>query len=181
MMTLVLGGSGSGKSEFAETLALNSRNSDTDSLFYVATMLSEGEEGKRRVERHKRLRFGKGFQTIEQAFDISRLAERISGTVLLECLSNLLANECFLHNCSAKDIFPQIIDLTSHCDNLIIVSNDIFSDGVNYEPCTKEYIRQLGWLNRQLAGQADRVYEVVFGIAQDLKENNNQLREVDTV
>ena len=48
MLTLVIGGSGSGKSSFGEKLAQESNSK----LYYLATMIPYGDEGKRRVERH---------------------------------------------------------------------------------------------------------------------------------
>ena len=55
------------------------------------------------------------------------------------------------------------------CENLLIVTNEIFSDGIGYDEMTKDYIRQLGWLNHELAGIADTVYEVVYGIPVRIK------------
>ena len=48
MLTLIIGGSGSGKSSFGEELAQKSNSK----LCYLATMIPYGDEGKRRVERH---------------------------------------------------------------------------------------------------------------------------------
>ena len=63
MIVLVTGGSGSGKSEYAEQLVM--RFGDCR-RFYVATMEVFGEEGREKVLRHKRLRRGKGFVTLER-------------------------------------------------------------------------------------------------------------------
>ena len=65
MMILVTGGSGSGKSAYAEELAV-SLTTAGGQRYYLATMQPFGEEGRRRIERHKKLREGKGFLTIEQ-------------------------------------------------------------------------------------------------------------------
>ena len=99
MLTVIAGMSASGKSAYAEKRALEL--ADGGALYYVATMEPYGEEGQRRIERHRRLRAGKGFQTIEccrhieKAADGIDAAERGEATVLVECLSNLLANEMF--------------------------------------------------------------------------------------
>ena len=63
-MILVIGGSGSGKSAYAEKVALECQKEKRH--FYLATMHVFGEEGQKKVERHKRMRAGKGFVTIEQ-------------------------------------------------------------------------------------------------------------------
>ena len=65
MLILVTGGSGSGKSEYAENTAVALAEKEGLPLYYVATMKPYGEEGRRRVARHRRLRAGKGFETIE--------------------------------------------------------------------------------------------------------------------
>ena len=96
-MILVIGGSGSGKSAYAEKVALECQKEKRH--FYLATMHVFGEEGQKKVERHKRMRAGKGFVTIEQPTDIMQclpaLREAGGGVVLLECMSNLTANELY--------------------------------------------------------------------------------------
>ena len=51
----------------------------------------------------------------------------------------------------------------------MIVSNEIFSDGCEYDSGTKEYQRTLGKINCRLAELADRVTEVVYGIPLEVK------------
>ena len=63
MLILVTGGSGSGKSAFAEQKAVSLAAGGE--LVYLATMQVYGEEGKKKVERHRQLRRGKGCETIE--------------------------------------------------------------------------------------------------------------------
>ena len=94
MIVLVTGGSGSGKSEYAEQLVM--RFGDCR-RFYVATMEVFGEEGREKVLRHKRLRRGKGFVTLERQRNVGGLELHGTGerAVLLECVSNLAANEMF--------------------------------------------------------------------------------------
>ena len=77
MMVLVIGGSGSGKSEFAEREACVLGGEYGGRKYYVAAMRVFDEEGQRKVERHRRMRMGKGFDTIEQFTDIFLAAERM--------------------------------------------------------------------------------------------------------
>ena len=76
MFSLIYGGSGSGKSAFAEqavcTLAKDQKK------YYLATMQIFDEEGQKKIERHRRLRAGKGFETIEQPLDIGQAAEKMN-------------------------------------------------------------------------------------------------------
>jgi adenosylcobinamide kinase/adenosylcobinamide-phosphate guanylyltransferase len=55
------------------------------------------------------------------------------------------------------------------CGNLVVVTNDVFSDGLAYDPETADYMRKLAFVNRAVAGRADLVVEVVFSIPMALK------------
>ena len=66
MVIFVIGGSGSGKSEFAENLAVELQRQDAGKLVYIATMEPLDEESKKRIRRHQDMRAGKGFETRER-------------------------------------------------------------------------------------------------------------------
>lgn len=212
MLILVTGGSCSGKSAFAEKLLVET-GEDTNK-YYIATMEAADEESRARVARHRAQRAGKGFITIEQARNV-HLAEREFGgepvcqpeansaprdslqtqkkAALLECMSNLVANEMFGageddawtegNNVSSEEsgmdpvrcamnseetladkICRDIAALEKALDTLIVVTNNVFEDGVQYEEGTEAYLRVLGRINVWLAERAKRVYEVVVGI-----------------
>lgn len=63
MIVLVIGGSGSGKSEFAETICMEL---PAEKKCYIATMQAFDEESRARIAKHRKARSGKGFETIEQ-------------------------------------------------------------------------------------------------------------------
>ena len=169
MLTLIIGGSGSGKSSFGEELAQKSNSK----LCYLATMIPYGDEGKRRVERHLKLRKGKGFETIEEYMDIGNIDIPYGSCVLLEDLPNLVANNMFTKN-PQKDInmfiVNGIVQLYNKVENMIIITGDVFSDGEKYDSLTNKYIEILADVNNAVAKKADRVYEVVCGIDMLLKE-----------
>ena len=52
----------------------------------------------------------------------------------------------------------------------MVVTNELFSDGVRYDPETAAYLELLAGLNRAIAAKADQVYEVVCGIPVAWKE-----------
>lgn len=70
MLHVVTGGSGSGKSEYAEKLIAESA---LHRRIYVATMMVWDDEGRKRVRRHREMRSGKGFITIEHYTGLSSL------------------------------------------------------------------------------------------------------------
>ena len=171
MLELVTGGSGSGKSAYAESRICEWNRQDPKPLFYIATMYPYGEETEKKIERHRMLRKGKGFETLEWYTGLKLHLEEGSlqgSDVLLECMSNLVANEMYMESgagCHADQaILEGIRELNQQCSNLVIVTNEIFSDGCSYDADTIRYIRLLGTLNIWLAKQASLVTEVVYGI-----------------
>lgn len=208
MMYLIIGGSGSGKSAYAEELLFSLP--DAGKKYYIATMQVCDEESRRRVQKHRKQREGKRFDTIEQPVHVSgALTQMDAGkkSAMLECVSNLVANEMFAKDIYVEDMYaddPHVEDMhTDDCDvketglkkskdcsaeavadkivddimklhqplqQLVIVSNNVFEDGVSYDEMTMEYIKTMGIVNQKLAAVADVVTEVVVGIPVMAKE-----------
>lgn len=173
-MILITGGSGSGKSAFAEQL-LESLP-EISCRYYLATMKVRDPEAEKKVERHRRIRRGKGFLTIEQPENAGQAARRLEpgSAVLLECMSNLAANEMFGERMrSAREVEKKVLSdmdrLRAAAKELIVVTNNVFEDGIAYGEGTAEYQTALARINRALAKEADRVVEVVAGIPVDIK------------
>lgn len=188
MITLIIGGSGSGKSAYAESYVLEQAKDLPK--YYIATMQIYDVEGEKKVERHRRLRAGKGFVTIEQPTNIADSVDKITtyaakmkceennqmlagayyGVALLECMSNLVANEMFSTETMPETdevvqrVMTGIKALAQQLDHLVIVSNNVFEDGIAYDESTLRYIEALGRINTELARIADHVVEVVVGI-----------------
>lgn len=203
MLWIVTGGSGSGKSEYAENLAV----SLGEDRIYAATMMVSDKEGEERVQKHRAMREGKHFRTVECPVNFGAAMEPAmakESVVLLECMSNLVANEMFsdmgLTNetvpddgltddtvpdggfpnemapavglpCGSRQVCSRIIrqvkQVLGGCRHLVIVTNEVFSDGNRYDRWTEEYIRALGMVNVRLAAMADHMTEVVCGIPVD--------------
>lgn len=169
MRILVIGGAASGKSEYAEALALLM----PEPRIYIATMMPLDNEDRMRIERHRMMRREKRFYTMERYIDMKRLILPERGTVLLECLGNLTANELFSENGAKGETFDAVMRgieaIKAQCDNLIVVSNDVFSDGSAYAEETLKYLRTLSDINRALASRFESVAELVCGIPLFLK------------
>lgn len=169
MFYLISGGSGSGKSEFAERISVElHKKTEKESFLYIATMMASDEEAQKKIRRHRTMRREKGFTTLECFTNLKNASISSPCTILLDCLSNLVANEMFAEEGVKKQVVEEVLQGVEHllekCDNLVIVTNEIFSDGCPYDDTTKEYIWNLGKLNQYLAERADKVVEVVFGI-----------------
>ncbi|MCR5073243.1 MAG: bifunctional adenosylcobinamide kinase/adenosylcobinamide-phosphate guanylyltransferase [Clostridiales bacterium] len=169
MMILITGGSGCGKSFYAEQLC----SEMPEPRYYLAAMQPYGEEGEARIRRHRAMREGKGFQTIERYADYASLRLPARGTALLECVANLTANEMFGPDGTVWDPIERVLNgiaaLSDQCDALIIITNDVGSDGARYEALTEAYRLALGKINAALAEMADTVIEMVAGIPLFLK------------
>lgn len=171
MTILLTGGSACGKSTYGETLASQLGGP----LFYVAAMEPYGEESQRRIARHRAMRAEKGFVTLERYTDLSGLQLPEQGTVLLECLCNLSANEMFSPGGAGKAgavqaILSGVMSLKNQSRHLIVVTNDVGAEYSRYpDPTTGEYVRVLGEINARLARDFDTVFELVCGIPLLLK------------
>ncbi|MGI5893271.1 MAG: bifunctional adenosylcobinamide kinase/adenosylcobinamide-phosphate guanylyltransferase [Candidatus Merdivicinus sp.] len=166
MFVLIIGGSASGKSAFAEEVSqkLGGRK------LYAATMQPFDAECERRIARHREMRREKAFETWEiyRGLQTAEIPGKYD-TILLECLSNLLANEMYGPEGWQKgDLVSRILDgmqrLWDAAPNLVVVSNEVFQDGDRYHPETLQYMEFLGEINRRLAAKADLVAEVVCGV-----------------
>lgn len=176
MMILITGGAASGKSALAESILQKMPGV----RYYAATMhKAEDEETIQRISRHVKMREGKGFITIEQEVDLGKISVEENSSVMVECLSNLLANEMYLagRTDAVSYITEQIRLLSKKCKNLILVTNEVSSDGVEYDDFTMEYIENMEMINGELAKQADYVIESVYSVPVSLKGNLKELKK----
>ena len=176
MFVFVSGAVRSGKSEWAEQAAM--ALSPARPRVYLATARVLDEETRRRVERHQTARQGRGFLTIERPRDLEDILPSApeGATVLLECLGNWTANELFNEDGNRADtertvekILKTALNLRDQSANLLIVSNDVFCDGVRYDAGTEAYLHALGTLHVLLAGEADVAVECASGLARMAK------------
>ena len=174
MVILVIGGSGSGKSEYAESRCMQFCQGEK---LYIATMEPYGKEGQARIARHHRLRQGKGFDTLECYTHLEEAAVPAGKTVLLECMSNLTANELFSptgrKEAAAEVIGEGVRRLIRLAGHTVIVTNEVFSDGMTYDAETEHYRAVMAQVNRDIARLADEVIEVVHGIPVFVKGGEN--------
>jgi len=165
MIVLLTGGSGCGKSTYAERIVASLPEKKR---VYVATMQVYDEESVRRVERHRAQRAEKRFVTIECEKDLMSAGIEDGSIVLMEDLVNLVANEMF-DGGDVNRIVPALCDLAARCSHLIMVTNDVFSDGETYAESTQAFLRMLAEVNAYAAEIADCVCEVVYSIPVVLK------------
>lgn len=167
MFTFIIGGSASGKSEYAEqqVLALQGQR------VYIATLEPWDDECRARIRKHQKARAERGFMTLECYRGLDCLTVPAGSNILLDGLGNLVAGELYREDGrGTAAILTGVDHLLEQCGHLTIVADEVFSGGQDYEGDTLHYLREMGRLHYDLARRADRVVEVVCGIPNVLKE-----------
>lgn len=181
--TIILcsGGARSGKSEFAELLALSLKGRKA----YVATGQAFDDEMKDRIKKHQ-LRRGKEWITFEIPLYLHKNWEQIknvSDVILIDCLTMFTSNHVFAHgdintqedsNRIESIILEELRLLLQEINNsndktVIFVTNEI---GLGIVPENKlaRYFRDItGRVNREVASAANKMYLTISGVTIELK------------
>lgn len=160
-LLLVSGENNSGKSRFAEQLI----GEMTGKRYYIATMKSCTRENEKRIEKHRRQREGLAFQTLELPFEVGNAPIEADAVVLLEDVSNLLANVLFEQKGTEEEVYRDLLRLGTRCGVLVAVTITGLDPEAEagYDEETKTYIRALNHLNARLAGLAETVFPMQEG------------------
>ena len=151
MRTLILisGANGSGKSRYAERIVART----TGERYYIATMRPCSEENLQRIEKHREQRKDLQFTTLECPYQVGAAVVERDGVVLLEDVSNLLANAMFERGGDEASVYADIEALCSRCRLLVAVTiTGLRADGYDGEKAA--YIRALNGLNQRLYDRA---------------------------
>jgi len=168
MKIFISGGCKNGKSYYAQHLAKNQQNPG-DKLYYIATMHPVDNEDGDRIKRHVKDRDGWGFETIEQPENINKILTKcdINGSFLLDSLTALLANEMFLSDGdinlnAAVKISAELTEVLNIVENIVIVSDYIYSDAELFDDLTDVYRKSLAKLDKVAAEKCDIVLECAY-------------------
>ena len=121
------------------------------------------------------MRKDKGFDTLECYVDLKGTAETLADrpAVLLECMSNLTANEIYRPDGAGEQTADRIVDgveeLCKQCEHVVIVTNEVCSECTRDSADMVRYKKILSEVNCRLAQKADWVTEVVYGIPVEVK------------
>lgn len=181
--TIILcsGGARSGKSEFAEQLALSLKGRKA----YVATGQAFDDEMKDRIKKHQ-LRRGKEWITFEIPLYLHKNWEQIknvSDVILIDCLTMFTSNHVFAHgDINTQEDYNRIESIileelrlllqeinNSNDKTVIFVTNEI---GLGIVPENKlaRYFRDItGRVNREVASAANKMYLTISGVTIELK------------
>lgn len=170
MMTLVLGGARSGKSRFAQQLAIDGNLP----VVYLATATASDSEMAARIVHHQQNRPAE-WRVRECPLDlIEALQEETqqSHTILVDCLTLWLNNQLF--NNPQQD-FPELFNqllaaINSSNANIIFVANEVGLGIIPLGEITRQFVDEAGRLNQLLAQQADKVFFIAAGLPLCLKD-----------
>ena len=167
MIYFITGGQRSGKSIYAQKLALQLSGNP----LYIATSRIWDDDHKKRIERHKKDRDSR-WTTIEEEKYISKI-DLENKVAVIDCITLWLTN-FFVdgrHNVEAvlEEIKIELDALAKKDSTLIIVSNEI-GMGLHAETETGRKFTDLqGWTNQYIAALADKVFLMVSGIPVQIK------------
>lgn len=179
MLIFVSGGARSGKSQFAEKLAISLIT--TYPPLYIASGQATDSEMMERIQHHQRLRTSSGvaWETIEVR-DVLTPLERPFPTeqpILWDCLTTWLGNFWFENvdkTTLVASLKQQILMWKKTGTPVILVSNEVFDEPTSVYPETEEYRKWLGELHQWIVAESDCSIEVTFGIPKVWKEPQDE-------
>ncbi len=179
-ITLVTGGSRSGKSSFAENLL-----KDKDDVLYIATAIITDEEMKDRIKKHIKSRNSK-WTTHEGFVDLHKAIEKYSiENIMLDCVTIMTTNLMFkeeinFENISMEEVDALLNDIKAQFEklilkvketnkNLIMVTNEVGLGLVPDNKLSRIFRDIAGYVNQYIASLSDEVYLVSCGLPLKLK------------
>jgi adenosylcobinamide kinase/adenosylcobinamide-phosphate guanylyltransferase len=173
MLILVTGGSRSGKSSFALSLAEKRDGPRT----YIASAQAFDDEMRRRIEAHRRAR-PVGWGLVEEPMRVPEAVAAAlgsAGTVLLDCvtlwISNLLLADDLFDESSAQARAEELVQSARGRPGAaaIVVTNEVGSGVVPETVLGRRFRDCAGRANEVIARAADEVYFMVSGIPLRIK------------
>ena len=163
---LITGGARSGKSRYAEELALSLSTHPV----YVATAHVWDEEFRERVKKHQERR-GSEWTNIEEEKQLSK--HDLTGRVaVIDCITLWCTNFFFQMqdvNTALEALKAEFDKFTANDATYIFVTNEIGMGGVSDNAVQRKFTDLQGWMNQYVASKADEVILMVSGIPVRIK------------
>lgn len=177
MVTLVLGGARSGKSRFAQQLAIDSNLP----VVYLATATASDAEMAERIVHHQQNRPAE-WRLCEcplNLIETIRDEGQHSQTILVDCLTLWLNNQLFL---APQQDFPALFNqllnvISTSRAQIIFVANEVGLGIIPLGEITRQFVDEAGRLNQMLAQQANKVFFIAAGLPLCLKDTAKKKRQ----
>lgn len=169
-ITVVTGGSRSGKSVYAETYAVNLANAENVGLIYIATAEAFDAEMQARIDEHQQRR-GSEWVNVHAPLDLANalLSTDGRGVCLVDCLTIWLNNVMFSEQ-NIDVATDSLLDaISQRQDPVVFVTNEVGSGIVPENALARRFRDEAGRLNQRVAAIADEVYVSISGIPLRLK------------
>ncbi len=167
---LVTGGVRSGKSRFAESLC-----QDASKVTYIATGTAGDEEMRARIELHRQRRPAH-WDVVEEPYDLVQAIGQIPPEhhVLLDSVTTWVSyglttfgeNEWSRRVEQETKAWLKVMEQRQ----AVIVTDEIGLGGIAMHPVSRAFQDALGWVNQEIAKQANEVWMVIAGIPWRVKE-----------
>jgi len=169
MLELILGGARSGKSRFAERLAVESGLAVT----YIATSQALDGEMTARIAHHRERRPAH-WALVEEPLQLARVLREqaaVNRCLLVDCLTLWLTNLLMLDDAMrlAEERDALLECLGGLPGRILLVSNETGLGVVPLGELTRRYVDEAGWLHQAVAERAQRVTFIVAGLPMTLK------------
>ncbi len=185
MIHLILGGARSGKSSYAESLAILAAESSNKTISYLATAIAQDDEMKARIKRHQ-LDRPKDWKVIEEPLLLTEKLNQLNDNnqlIIIDCMTLWITNWLCLNegdgvnNLSSweqeKSTF--ISQLKKSKATILIVSNETGSGIIPLGTLNRQFVDHAGWLNQEIAQVSQQVTLVVAGLPLELKNTSKVL------
>lgn len=171
MITFIIGGVKSGKSNFALREAEKLRNKN---FYFIAPARAIDEEMRQHIEKHKKLR-GNHWITIEEPINLHTIVNKIPehSSLIIDCLTTWLTNlivenydvdkftEHFLNSLKSYKFRNDI--------HIFIVSNEVGSGIIPETSLGRKFVNIAGYVNQKIMEISDTAYLMVAGRAIKIK------------
>ena len=168
MKTLILGGARSGKSNYAQKLALASKKQ----IIYIATAQAKDIEMQKRIALHQTNR-PKSWQVVEEPIFLAnalKTANTMNTLTIVDCLTMWLTNLLLTNRKTfKKELSGFLKSINDFNNDLILISNETGMGIVPDDPLSRSFRDEIGFLHQALAKKCDNVLFIIAGLPHTLK------------
>ena len=168
MITFVTGGAGSGKTTHALQLA-----SKYQSKIYIATAEHTDSEMTEKIQLHQKER-DESYTTIEEPIELSCAidkADKDADVIVIDCIT-FWTNNLIYYEKNVSEYFENFLSALKNCNTpVILVSNEVGFSLIPADKISRNYVKQLSFINKQIARIANHVILMVSGIPVEIKKH----------